>query len=87
MKGNEIEYGQCVDLGISKERVAPIVNILVCGRTEEYREQVWKEKDVTHYFFLSRTQVFLGFPSFSWFPRFFLVSQVFLGFPVSVSKC
>ena len=51
-----MEGGQCVDLGISKERAAPIVNILVGGGTEEYREQVWTEKCVIHYFLLSRTQ-------------------------------
>jgi hypothetical protein len=44
-----------VGLGISKESVAPIVNILV-GGTEEYREKVWTEKYVIHCFFLSRTQ-------------------------------
>jgi hypothetical protein len=55
MRENEIEDGQCVDLGISKERVAPIVNILEGGGTEEYREQAWTEKYVIHYFLLSRT--------------------------------
>jgi hypothetical protein len=56
MTENEVEDSQCVDLGISKERVAPIVNFLVGGGTEKYREQVWTEKCVIHYFLLSRTQ-------------------------------
>jgi len=56
MPENEREVGQCVDLGILKERVAPIVNFLVDGGTEEYREQVRTEKYVIHYFLLSRTQ-------------------------------
>lgn len=56
MTENEREDGQCMDLGILKERVAPIVNFLVDGGTEEYREQVWTEIYVIHYFLLSRTQ-------------------------------
>jgi hypothetical protein len=40
MTENEIEDAQCLDLGISKERVASVVNFLVDGGTEEYREQV-----------------------------------------------
>jgi len=56
MTEDEREDGQCVDLGILKEMVAPVVKFVVDGGTEEYREQVWTEKYVIHYFLLSRTQ-------------------------------